>query len=109
MAIILFELFSLIYINRRIRAKGRRIPLMMQYVNTAIEICLPSFIILYVAGQYLFYNVLQSPVIVIYFLFIILSTLRLNFGLSFFCGTIPVMARLMTSGEVMLTFIDRPE
>lgn len=92
LAIILFELFSLAYINSRIGAKGKRIPLMMQYLNTAIEICLLSFIILYVAGQNLFYNVLQSPVIVIYFLFIILSTLRLNFGLSFFCGLLAAVS-----------------
>ncbi|HKO80250.1 MAG TPA: adenylate/guanylate cyclase domain-containing protein [Chitinophagaceae bacterium] len=86
LAIILFEVFSLAYINARIRTKGKRIPLIMQYLNTAFEICLPSLIILHVAGQHLFYNVLQSPIILIYFLFIILSTLRLNFGLSFFCG-----------------------
>jgi adenylate cyclase len=91
-AIILFELFSLAYINARIRTKGKRIPLVMQYLNTGIEICLPSLIILYVAGQNLFYNVLQSPVIVIYFLFIILSTLRLNFGLSFFCGLLAAVS-----------------
>jgi len=91
-AIILFEVFSLVYINARIRTKGKRIPLVMQYLNTAFEICLPSLIILYVAGQHLFYNVLQSPVILIYFLFIILSTLRLNFGLSFFCGLLAAVS-----------------
>ena len=92
LAIILFEVFSLAYINARIRTKGKRIPIIMQYLNTAFEICLPSLIILYVAGQHLFYNVLQSPIILIYFLFIILSTLRLNFGLSFFCGLLAAVS-----------------
>lgn len=91
-AIILFELFSLFYINARIRKRRKRLPLLMQYLNTAFEICLPSFIILYVASRHLFYNVLQSPVILIYFLFIILSTLRLNFGLSFFCGLLAAVS-----------------
>jgi adenylate cyclase len=91
-AIILFEVFSLIYINGRIKTKYKRIPLFMQYLNAAFEIGLPSLIILYVAGQHLSYNVLQSPVMLIYFLFIILSTLRLNFGLSFFCGLLAAMS-----------------
>ncbi len=41
-----------------------------------------------VAKQYPQFNVLNSPVVYIYFVFIILSTLRLNFWLSFFCGAL---------------------
>ena len=86
LVLILFESFSLLNINSRIKANKKRIPLALQYINAGIEICLPSLIILYVAKEYRFYNVLQSPAIFIYFIFIILSTLRLNFTLSFFCG-----------------------
>jgi adenylate cyclase len=60
----------------------------MQYLNAAFEICLPSFIIFYVAIQFPSYNVLQSPAVFIYFIFIILSTLRLNVAISIFCGTL---------------------
>jgi len=90
--LILFESFSLIHINRRIKAKRKRIPLSLQFINAALEICLPSFIILYVAKVYTFYNVLQSPAIFIYFIFIILSTLRLNFTLSFVCGLLAALS-----------------
>src|SRR5437868_5305148 len=50
--IIVFELFSLLYINRRIRLRKKKIPTVMQYLNTAFEICLPSLIIFSVAKQY---------------------------------------------------------
>lgn len=86
--IILFELFCLLHINKRIKANKKGIPLVAQYLNTAFEICLPSFIILFVARQYPSYNVLNSPAVLIYFIFIILSTLRLNFSLSVLCGVL---------------------
>lgn len=92
LVIVFFESFSLIYINRRIKTKQKGIPLLLQYINAGFEICLPSLIILYVAKEYRFYNVLQSPAIFIYFIFIILSTLRLNLMLSFFCGLLAALS-----------------
>lgn len=86
LVIVVFETCSLLYINKKIRSQKKFIPVFLQYVNAAVEIGLPSVIILYVAKEFRFYNVLQSPAIFIYFIFIILSTLRLNFGISFFCG-----------------------
>jgi adenylate cyclase len=86
LVIILFELVSLAHINRRIKSKKRAIRQVMQYINAGLEICLPSAIIIYVATEYTSYNVLQSPAVFIYFIFIILSTLRLNPALSVFCG-----------------------
>lgn len=92
LVIVLFESCSLIYINSRIRKKQKGIPLHLQYINAIVEICLPSLIILYIAKEYRFYNVLQSPAVFIYFIFIILSTLRLNFTLSFFCGLLAALS-----------------
>ena len=86
LTIALFELASLLYIHIRIKKNGKKIPLLLQYVNTAIEVLLPSFIIFIVAKQFPRHNVMLSPAVYIYFIFIVLSTLRLNFGLSFFCG-----------------------
>jgi adenylate cyclase len=86
MAIIGFELFTLFYIHTRLRSNRKQIPLALQFLNTGIEICLPSIVLLLVAKQYPELNVLQSPAVFIYFIFIILSTLRLNFLLSAFCG-----------------------
>ena len=86
--VILFESVSLVYINVRIKRNKRGIPIFLQYLNVIVEICLPSSIILWVAREFPDYNVLESPAILIYFIFIILSTLRLNFWLSFFCGSL---------------------
>lgn len=86
-AILLFEIGSFLYINKRLRSK-KKIPLAAQYINVAVEICLPSLIILLVARQHPDFDVMLSPAVFIYFIFIILSTLRLNFGLSFFCGAL---------------------
>lgn len=97
LVIVLFESCSLIYINSRIKSKQKGIPLYLQYINAIVEICLPSLIILYVAKEYRFYNVLQSPAVFIYFIFIILSTLRLNFILSFFCGFLAALSYMCFS------------
>ncbi len=84
--IIGFELFSLFYVNRQIKARKNNIYLARQYLNATMEIVLPSFIILSVAKEFPAYDIVNSPALQIYFLFIILSTMRLNFSLSFFCG-----------------------
>ena len=69
--ILLFEISCLLYIIRRIRKNAKKISLGMQYINTAIEICLPSVILSLFAKQFPTYNVLQSPAVFIYFVFII--------------------------------------
>ncbi|MCS3795622.1 adenylate/guanylate cyclase domain-containing protein [Niastella sp. OAS944] len=84
--ILLFEVVSFIVISKHLRSNRKHIPLGARYVNTVIEVCLPSCMIFIIAKQYPQFNVLNSPVVYIYFVFIILSTLRLNFWLSFFCG-----------------------
>ena len=86
LVVIGFEFLSLFYINKQLRAKRKRMGLVRQYLNTAFEICLPSFIIIIVARQFPTFDLLKSPALQVYFLFIILSTMRLNFMLSFFCG-----------------------
>lgn len=85
--IIVFEFLSLISINKRLKTK-RKLPIVFQYLNSSFEIGLLSFIMYSVARQHPYYNVLQSPAVFVYFLFIILSTLRLNFMLSFFNGAL---------------------
>lgn len=83
--ILLFEVVSLLVITKHLKRK-KQPPRGARYFNTIIEVCLPSCVIFIIARQYPQYNVLSSPVVFIYFIFIILSTLRLNFWLSFFCG-----------------------
>ena len=93
--ILLFEILSLWYVNRRIKSKAHKIPLFGQYLNTGFEICLPSLIMLTVAKQFPTYDLLKSPALSVYFVFIILSTLRLNFFLSCFCGLLAAASYFM--------------
>src|SRR5215467_8886057 len=39
--ILVFEVLSLWYVNRKIKSKANKIPLFGQYLNTAFEICIP--------------------------------------------------------------------
>lgn len=84
--ILLFELISLVQINRLIRSGKKTLKTWLQFANAGLEICLSSAIIIYVAKEYTSYSVLQSPAVFIYFIFIILSTLRIKPALSVFCG-----------------------
>jgi len=85
-SLILFELLSLWYINKQIRLRRKAIPLVRQYLNAGIELCFPAFILLTIGRDFPEYDILRSPALYVYFVFIILSTLRLNFLLSCFCG-----------------------
>lgn len=95
--ILLFELAYLIYLNLKIRLKARQIPLVIRYFIVSCEFILLAGIMIMVAKEHPRYNVLQSPAIFILFIFIILSTLRLNFGLSFFSGLLTAFAYLIIS------------
>jgi adenylate cyclase len=95
--IILFEFFSLLKVNKRLKTAEKRIPPVYQYINAAFEICLLTGIMFSVAIQHPTYDVLKSPAIFVYFIFIILSTLRLQFGLSFLCGILASSSYLLLS------------
>jgi len=95
--LMLFETVYLYYVDQRIRSGGRRIPLYRQCMNAGAEICFPSFVILYVAKHHPAYPVLQSPFVMVYFILIILSTLRLSFVLCFFCGALASLSYIYFS------------
>ncbi|MBS1597932.1 MAG: adenylate/guanylate cyclase domain-containing protein [Bacteroidetes bacterium] len=95
--VILFELISYLYMSKLIKRKKIQIPTYKRYLNTAIEISLPSVVIMVVAKQYPSFDILQSPAVMIYFIFIILSTLRLDFTLSLFCGALACCSYVLIS------------
>jgi adenylate cyclase len=86
-AFIAYELFAAtlltIFLCRR-----RNFPVFGRYVNALVETSFPTVLLYLLAGY------LSAPVIfgmwpaLLYFLFIILSTLRLNFALSAFTGAV---------------------
>ena len=85
----LFEMTSLFYVIRRIRKNKKHIPVLLQYLNTLVEISFPAIMMLALSKTFpVPAQILHTPVASSYFIFIILSTLRLNFRLSVFSGAL---------------------
>lgn len=79
---------AMLRVTRRWQEQGRRIPPMLGYANALVETSLPSLLILAVAREVNPVIVLQSAAILIYSVFIVLSTLRLDARLSVFTGLV---------------------
>ncbi len=82
---ILYEIIMLRMISIS-QKRGQRISKTFQLVQTLVEVSLPSVLMLYMIDfhdQLLF---IDSPLALLYFLFLILSVLHLDFKLSFFTG-----------------------
>ncbi len=87
-AFIVYELFAAGVVTIFLR-RGRNFPLLGRYMNALVETSFPTVLLYLLAGY------LSSPAVIfgtwpalLYFLFIILSTLRLNFALSAFTGAV---------------------
>jgi adenylate cyclase len=84
---IAYELLAATVLTVLIR-RGRNFPVFGRYANALIETSFPTLLLYLLAGY------LSAPAIfgawpaLLYFLFIILSTLRLDFALSAFTGTV---------------------
>ena len=98
LSILIFEVLALLYIIRRIKKNRQTMPVAGQYLNVAIEISAPAIIMLLLSQQYQTpARILHSPLVNIYFVFIILSTLRLNFRISLFAGILAASSFLIVS------------
>lgn len=75
----------------RMLVRGATPPTALRFVNAAIETSVPSLLILLVAREVEPIAVLQGPAAYLYALFIILSTLRLDFALSAFTGAVAAL------------------
>jgi adenylate cyclase len=86
-AYIAYELLAAALLTILLR-RGRNFPVVGRYMNALIETSFPTVLLYLLAGY------LSAPVIfgtwpaLLYFLFIILSTLRLSFALSAFTGAV---------------------
>jgi len=83
-------------ITRRMK-KGKKIHPVFRYTNTAFEVSIPSLIIVIFAQKITPVFALITPVVFIYFIFIVLSTLELDFYLSLFTGTMAALQYLFLS------------
>ncbi len=82
-----FELYMLTWIRRLLRANARPAPL-RRYVQAFVETSLPTAVVVYYAATDGAAQALLMPSAFLYFVFILLSTLRLDFLLCAFTGLV---------------------
>ena len=82
-----YELTIRHVVGRRLE-QGRTVPRALRFLNAFIETSIPSILILLAAYQVDPVYVLQSAAAYLYAVFIVLSTLRLDFRLSVFTGCV---------------------
>jgi len=106
-ALLGYELAVRQVIGRWLR-EGRRIPEPLRYLNAFVETSFPTLLIFLVARHTNPQYVLQGPAVLLYSVFIVLSTLRLDFRLSVFYGAVAAaeylalcQAYLGTGGEAL--------
>jgi adenylate cyclase len=82
-----YEFVALRSVERLIRS-GAQPPLLRRYVDALVEVSLPSVVIVYYMSVVGPIDALFLPPAFLYFVFILLSTLRLDFALSSFTGLV---------------------
>jgi len=88
--LLVYELAVRYAVGRRAR-DGRGIPEGLRYLNAFVETSVPSILIMLVARHANPAVVLQGAAVLLYGVFIVLSTLRLDFRLSMFTGTVAAL------------------
>ena len=107
LALLGYELAVRQVIGRWLR-EGKRIPEPLRYLNAFVETSFPTLLILLFARHTNPQYVLQGAAVLLYGVFIVLSTLRLDFRLSVFYGAVAAaeylalcQAYLGTGGEAL--------
>ena len=91
--LLVYELAVRHVVGRRAR-EGKGIPAGLRYLNALVETSVPSILIVMVAREANPAFVLQGAAVLMYGVFIVLSTLRLDFRLSVFTGTVAALEYL---------------
>lgn len=86
----IYEFFSLRSVERLIKS-GQKPPLLRRYVNALVEMSLPTVVVLYYMAVVGPVDALLLPPTFTYFVFILLSTLRLDFALCVFSGLVAAL------------------
>jgi adenylate cyclase len=73
---------------------GKKLPEFLRYLNAMLEISLPTIAILILAMNFPSVILLHTPVVFLYFLFIILSIFELEFKICIFSGTLAAIEYL---------------
>lgn len=86
-AMVAYELLVRQVLLRMLR-RGTMPPTELRFLNALVETSVPSFLIMLVAREIAPLAVMQGPAAYLYAVFIVLSTLRLDFTLSLFTGVV---------------------
>jgi len=100
--VVVSEIFTLVMIKSALRTE-QDVPQVIWLFNVLIESGLPTLaLFLLIESQYLnSYQALFAPAVLLYFLFIILSTLRLRPSLSILTGLLSALGYLAVTAYVM--------
>ena len=96
-ALLLCYELAIRYLFGRWLRRGRGVPGALRYLNAFVETSVPSILILVVSREINPVYVLQSWVGLLYAVFIVLSTLRLDFRLSVFTGLVAAVEYVVLS------------
>lgn len=77
---------AITYAMQKVFKRFGKLPLLFRYFNVLFEVSVPSVVIALLASQVNPTNILSAPLVEIYFLFILLSVLEMDFKLSLFAG-----------------------
>ncbi|MCI0695406.1 adenylate/guanylate cyclase domain-containing protein [candidate division KSB1 bacterium] len=88
--VVAYESLIRFVIGRRLETR-RKIPEFLRYWNAFVETSTPTVLIALIAGAVNPFYTLAGPAVFAYFLFIILSTLRLEFNLCAFTGFVAAL------------------
>ena len=84
---ILYQLANIHYLKRRMPSVQ---PPSVRYkiIQTIVEITIPSFIMMFIMGDLKMLSFIDTPVMLVYFLLIILSILHLDYRVNIFSGVL---------------------
>lgn len=83
-------------IDYRLR-KGKSLNLLLRYLNISFEVSVPTVLIILVSQNIVPIYAMTTPIVFIYFIFIVLSTLELDFKISLFTGGMAALQFLLLS------------
>ncbi|MFC2088610.1 adenylate/guanylate cyclase domain-containing protein [Calditrichota bacterium] len=75
--------------------KDKKLPEILRYFNSLLEVSIPTIIIIVMGLESRSMVILLSPLIFLYFIFILLSTLELDFKLCFFTGSVAAIEYIL--------------
>lgn len=87
---LVYQILVLQYLKATLR-RSSAVSTRFKYLHTMIEISFPTVMILYMMTELKMRSFLDSPVALIFFLFIILSILHLDFRVSIFAGGVAAL------------------